>query len=196
MHASNQAVEVQHDHQPTARPAVGLEFAGARLSKASSSSALIATRVEGVGIDTYVTRRARGDAAVDWGVDAATRRLAGSRSWDRGRAVAKRGSRLCTLYDWQGDAADGIARILRAAILASNPHDTESWLSKGRGNTRRARPQAAHRGSGRRSARHCSFSIRRRGWGQCSLPWFVRSDGARTVIWLYLGAAVRPMASS
>ena len=30
--------------------------------------------------------------------------------------------------DWQGNIADGPKRPLRAAILASNPHDTQPWL--------------------------------------------------------------------
>jgi nitroreductase len=30
--------------------------------------------------------------------------------------------------DWQGNIADGLKRPLRAAILASNPHDTQPWL--------------------------------------------------------------------
>jgi len=31
-------------------------------------------------------------------------------------------------HNWYGDAADGIKRPLRAAILAANPHDTQPWL--------------------------------------------------------------------
>ena len=36
--------------------------------------------------------------------------------------------------DWEGNTADGIKRPLRAAILASNPHDTQPWLFKVGGN--------------------------------------------------------------
>jgi hypothetical protein len=54
----------------------------------------------------------------------------GYRAWDRGVWSVGRGPGYSPWRDWQGDIADGIKRPLRAAILASNPHDTQPWLFK------------------------------------------------------------------
>jgi hypothetical protein len=50
------------------------------------------------------------------------------RAWDRGVWSGGEGPAYLPWSDWQGKAADGIKRPLRAAILASNPHDTQPWL--------------------------------------------------------------------
>ena len=50
------------------------------------------------------------------------------RAWDRGVWSSGQGIAYAPWQDWQGQAADGFKRPLRAAILASNPHDTQPWL--------------------------------------------------------------------
>jgi nitroreductase len=50
------------------------------------------------------------------------------RAWDRGVWSGGEGPAYAPWSDWAGDAADGVQRPLRAAILASNPHDTQPWL--------------------------------------------------------------------
>ena len=50
------------------------------------------------------------------------------RAWDRGIWSSGDGNAYAPWQDWQGHAADGIRRPLRAAILASNPHDTQPWV--------------------------------------------------------------------
>ena len=50
------------------------------------------------------------------------------RAWDRGVWSSGQGIAYAPWQDWQGQAADGLKRPLRAAILASNPHDTQPWL--------------------------------------------------------------------
>ncbi len=50
------------------------------------------------------------------------------RAWDRGVWSSGQGIAYSPWQDWQGQAADGLKRPLRAAILASNPHDTQPWL--------------------------------------------------------------------
>jgi hypothetical protein len=64
------------------------------------------------------------------GAGAATLALGGLgfRAWDRGVWSGGEGRAYWPWRDWQGYGADGIARPLRAAILASNPHDTQPWL--------------------------------------------------------------------
>lgn len=52
----------------------------------------------------------------------------GYRAWDRGVGSGGKGPAYAPWSDWQGDIADGVKRPLRAAILASNPHDTQPWL--------------------------------------------------------------------
>jgi nitroreductase len=52
----------------------------------------------------------------------------GYRAWDRGVWSGGEGPAYAPWGDWRGKAADGIKRPLRAAILASNPHDTQPWL--------------------------------------------------------------------
>ena len=52
------------------------------------------------------------------------------RAWDRGVWSGGEGPAYLPWSAWQGKAADGIKRPLRAAILASNPHDTQPWLFK------------------------------------------------------------------
>ena len=76
------------------------------------------------------------------GADASTAGLVGW-GWRRRRALARRfrlsrlgsgvwsggdGPAYAPWSDWQGNTADGVKRPLRAAILASNPHDTQPWL--------------------------------------------------------------------
>jgi len=50
------------------------------------------------------------------------------RAWDRGAWSGGEGPAYSPWGEWEGDAADGVKRPLRAAILASNPHDTQPWL--------------------------------------------------------------------
>ena len=52
----------------------------------------------------------------------------GYRAWDRGVWSAGKGIAFTPWQDWEGTAADGVTRPLRAAILAANPHDTQPWL--------------------------------------------------------------------
>ncbi|HXZ02825.1 MAG TPA: hypothetical protein VEI03_22740 [Stellaceae bacterium] len=52
----------------------------------------------------------------------------GWRAWDRGLWSGGEGPAYAPWSDWAGDAADGVKRPLRAAILAANPHDTQPWL--------------------------------------------------------------------
>jgi hypothetical protein len=52
------------------------------------------------------------------------------RAWDRGVFSGGEGPAYEPWKNWDGSATDGIARPLRAAILASNPHDTQPWLFK------------------------------------------------------------------
>jgi hypothetical protein len=52
----------------------------------------------------------------------------GYRAWDRGVWSPDKGKAYSPWSDWEGHTADGIKRPLRAAILASNPHDTQPWL--------------------------------------------------------------------
>lgn len=50
------------------------------------------------------------------------------RAWDRGVWSGEKGVAYAPWYNLEGSAADRIARPLRAAILAANPHDTQPWL--------------------------------------------------------------------
>ncbi len=50
------------------------------------------------------------------------------RGWDRGLWSGGEGAAYKPWSDWRGDAAEGVRRPLRAAILAANPHDTQPWL--------------------------------------------------------------------
>jgi nitroreductase len=59
----------------------------------------------------------------------------GYRAWDRGVWSGGKGEAYLPWSDWRGDPSDGIKRPLRAAILASNPHDTQPWLFEIGGNT-------------------------------------------------------------
>lgn len=52
----------------------------------------------------------------------------GFRAWDRGVWSGGDGPAYAPWKNWQGGIADGLKRPLRAAILASNPHDTQPWL--------------------------------------------------------------------
>ena len=52
----------------------------------------------------------------------------GFRAWDRGVWSGGDGPAYAPWKDWQGNIIDGLKRPLRAAILASNPHDTQPWL--------------------------------------------------------------------
>jgi nitroreductase len=52
----------------------------------------------------------------------------GFRAWDRGVWSGGDGPAYAPWKDWQGNILDGLKRPLRAAILASNPHDTQPWL--------------------------------------------------------------------
>jgi len=52
----------------------------------------------------------------------------GFRAWDRGVWSGGDGPAYASWTDWQGNIADGLKRPVRAAILASNPHDTQPWL--------------------------------------------------------------------
>jgi hypothetical protein len=52
----------------------------------------------------------------------------GYRAWDRGVWSGGEGQAYLPWSNWQGDAADDLKRPLRAAILASNPHDTQPWI--------------------------------------------------------------------
>lgn len=52
----------------------------------------------------------------------------GYRAWNRGLWSGGEGPAYAPWSDWAGNSADGIKRPLRAAILASNPHDTQPWL--------------------------------------------------------------------
>jgi hypothetical protein len=52
----------------------------------------------------------------------------GYRAWDRGVWSADRGAAYAPWREWEGSATDGTKRPIRAAILASNPHDTQPWL--------------------------------------------------------------------
>ena len=58
----------------------------------------------------------------------------GYRGWDRGAWSSGEGSAYAAWGGWQGEAADGARRPVRAAILASNPHDTQPWLFDASGN--------------------------------------------------------------
>jgi nitroreductase len=62
------------------------------------------------------------------GVAAVALAALGYRAWDRGVWAAGNGDPYTPWRNWYGDAADGIKRPLRAAILAANPHDTQPWL--------------------------------------------------------------------
>jgi len=59
----------------------------------------------------------------------------GYRAWDRGVWTAGNGNAYAPWGNWDGRAADGIKRPLRAAILAASPHDTQPWLFGISGNT-------------------------------------------------------------
>ena len=52
----------------------------------------------------------------------------GFRAWDRGVWSGGDGPAYAPWKNWQGSIADRLKRPLRAAILASNPHDTQPWL--------------------------------------------------------------------
>ncbi len=52
----------------------------------------------------------------------------GFRAWDRGVWSGGEGAAYAPWNNLEGNAADGIMRPLRAAILAANPHDTQPWL--------------------------------------------------------------------
>src|ERR1035438_7726884 len=57
----------------------------------------------------------------------------GFRAWDRGVFSGGEGVAYFPWSGWRGDAADGVKRPLRAAILAANPHDTQPWLFEAAG---------------------------------------------------------------
>jgi hypothetical protein len=59
----------------------------------------------------------------------------GYRAWDRGVWTPGNGDPYTPWANWEGHAADGIKRPLRAAILAASPHDTQPWLFRITGNT-------------------------------------------------------------
>lgn len=52
----------------------------------------------------------------------------GFRAWDRGVWSGGEGAAYAPWNSLNESTADGIARPLRAAILAANPHDTQPWL--------------------------------------------------------------------
>jgi len=52
----------------------------------------------------------------------------GYRAWDRGVWSTGQGLAYSPWSEWRGDAADGVKRPLRAAILAASPHDTQPWF--------------------------------------------------------------------
>ena len=52
----------------------------------------------------------------------------GYRVWDRGVLSGPEGPAYAPWGEWRGGMIDGMARPLRAAILAANPHDTQPWL--------------------------------------------------------------------
>jgi hypothetical protein len=79
------------------------------------------------------TRRALLFAGV--GAGALTLGGLGYRAWDRGVWSGGKGRAYVPWSEWQGTAADGIKRPLRAAILAANPHDTQPWFFEVRDNT-------------------------------------------------------------
>jgi nitroreductase len=62
------------------------------------------------------------------GVAAVALAALGYRAWDRGVWTAGKSNPYAPWSNWYGDAADGVKRPLRAAILAANPHDTQPWL--------------------------------------------------------------------
>jgi len=58
----------------------------------------------------------------------------GYRASDRGVWSGGESPAYSPWSDWQGNAVDGTKRPLRAAILASNPHNTQPWLFEVKGN--------------------------------------------------------------
>lgn len=62
------------------------------------------------------------------GAGAALLTVLGYRAWDRGVFGAYDGPAYRPWLNWRGRPQDGVARPLRAAVLAANPHDTQPWL--------------------------------------------------------------------
>lgn len=52
----------------------------------------------------------------------------GYRAFDRGVWSVGQGASYAPWKDWEGTAAEGIKRPLRAAILAASPHDSQPWF--------------------------------------------------------------------
>jgi len=52
----------------------------------------------------------------------------GYRAWDRGAWPGSQDSADEPWRSWTGTAAEGLLRLVRAAILAANPHDTQPWI--------------------------------------------------------------------
>jgi nitroreductase len=50
------------------------------------------------------------------------------RAWDQGLLATDRGPAYEPWTRWQSEAADGALGLLRAAILAANPHNSQPWL--------------------------------------------------------------------
>jgi len=50
------------------------------------------------------------------------------RAWDQGLLASDRGPAYEPWTRWQAEAADGALGLLRAAILAANPHNSQPWL--------------------------------------------------------------------
>jgi nitroreductase len=59
----------------------------------------------------------------------------GYRAWDRGIWATGNGNPYAPWSSWDGQAADGLKRPLRAAILAASPHNTQPWLFRIADNT-------------------------------------------------------------
>src|ERR1700674_1605537 len=52
----------------------------------------------------------------------------GYRTWDRGVFSGREGVAYAPWRDWQDATTPSTARPLRAAILASSPHNTQPWI--------------------------------------------------------------------
>lgn len=50
------------------------------------------------------------------------------RAWDQGVFRVAQGPAYEPWHDWRGDHGEGPLQLVRAAILASNPHNTQPWL--------------------------------------------------------------------
>src|SRR5829696_9213414 len=51
----------------------------------------------------------------------------GWRAWDQGVFSAGEGPAYNPWQTWESDAPSRVHRLLRAAILAANPHNTQPW---------------------------------------------------------------------